>query len=142
MTTTPEPDQVAEVLARVAGEHHVATGVNATRVWAYCRCNADVELAGTDWPVTDARFMEQWFHIGTAHVAEAQAAALKAAGLVVEGTEVEEWGVRIGGAPSEPLAEKVARKMGAEIGRHTIRRTRTRYPDRVTEWVAVDEGGE
>lgn len=163
-------DQVAEVLARVAGEH------GEVRKTAEPRNNADYNLGRTRYEMrcTCGAAMP-WADDGPAHlahVAAAQAAALWAAGLVVEGTEVEEWGVRFGDGEIDWWAEslfgsdrdaKVAawsredaeaqiagyRKDLAE-GRssddyepmNVVHRFRTTYPERVTEWVAVDEGGE
>ena len=77
-----------------------------------------------------------------AHVAAIQAAALVAAGLVVEGTEIEVWGVRFStGRVYETNTERSAVELSAFCG-EVVHRTRTTYPDCVTEWVAVDEGGE
>lgn len=132
--TTPEPDQVAEVLARVAGEHlwhHTAK--------THCACG---------WRSPLAQLAVDGY---LAHLVAVQAAALRSAGLVVEGTEIEEWSLVDGAGvrytteewadPWSRADAEWARAQGEHADR-LERRTVTRYPDRVTEWVAVDEGGE
>lgn len=129
MTTTPEPDQVAEVLAEVAEDHHLHPSMNL--------CLGDT----CGWRPTADRGSLHRQH--GAHVATEQAAALRSAGLVVEGTEVEEWGVRHPQGIKKCRDEKDARsELSSFVGRgrnwarsHLVRR-------RVTEWVAADEGGE
>jgi hypothetical protein len=76
-----------------------------------------------------------------AHVADAIVAALDAAGLLTVGEEREEWGVRDpNGTEQGPWTEDTARidqriRPTGDGPRGTlIRRTRTTYPDRVTEW--------
>ena len=120
--TTPEPDQVAEVLAR----HRCLDQHPDRHDWKY---GTGTCSACASWGATTAD-------------------ALKAAGLVVEGTEVEEWGVRrhdgtvIQGNRTEHVARAWFAAGDSSIDQAIVRRTRTTYPDRVTEWVAVDEGGE
>lgn len=125
MTTTSEPDQVAEVLARVAREHRF----HATPIPVAPRCHCGWRPFGMDE------------HDHRVHLAETQAAALRAAGLVVEGTEVEEWGVRfdLTDGHVDLTPRSVVEKIEPGHGVTGVRRTRTRYPDRMTEWVAVDE---
>lgn len=136
MTTTPEPDQVAEVLARVAGEHRHQWAIFKDWPQSGCTCGA------RDRAVVDVNSSEISAAEHRAHLAAEQAAALRAAGLVVEGTEVEEWETRSvwrGCRCGHPGAGCYCSSSTERTGR---RRTRTRYPDRVTEWVSVDEGGE
>ena len=127
MTTTPEPDQVAEVLAEVAEDHHLHPSMNL--------CLGDT----CGWRPTADRGSLHRQH--GAHLATEQAAALQSAGLVVEGTEVEEWGVRfdLTDGHVDLTPRSVVEKIEPGHGVTGVRRARTRYPDRVTEWVAVDE---
>lgn len=143
--TTPEPDQVAEVLARVAGEHQHQWVIFKDWPQSGCTCGA------RDRAVVDVNSSEISAAEHRAHLAAAQAAALRASGLVVEGTEVEEWGVQKRAYPlgeacrlygDDEARARWAAGLVIGSGAYPIRRTRTRYPDRVTEWVAVDEGGE
>ena len=134
--TTPEPDQVAEVLARVAEDHHLHPSMNL--------CLGDT----CGWRPTADRGSLHRQH--GAHVATEQAAALRAAGLVVEGTEVEriaEWRVE-----SETLEDEFGED--EQAAREWLGYTKAiahwepatlmarTVTTRVTEWVAVDEGGE
>lgn len=108
------PDPVAEVLARALGEHYAYP----TGVFQYaCRCGDEPE---------NIRL----------HVAAMQAAALREAGLIPEATTRVEWGTEcidpgcdcgiyqfpFDGAPNTDSTRRI------------LRRTRTTYADRVTEW--------
>lgn len=66
--------------------------------------------------------------------------ALTEAGLLVEGVERVEWGVRDGtGFALRRAGERGARRWVRLLGgAPLLRRTRTTYPDRVTEWEEVE----
>jgi hypothetical protein len=90
------------------------------------------------------------------HVTDAIVAALDAAGLLTVGEEHEQWGVRWAngetteGRRREWAVDEIERhahnaretRWKFYVRRHPgslLRRTRTTYPDRVTEWEEADE---
>lgn len=140
-------DETREALAAVLAEHagyRVTAGwtgspdpANPRNIAKACSCGHRV----SEWP---------WLHDDTAGQSAAHRThvvdALLASGLIPEGTTTEEWGLRFpsGYALDNDAngwrgynAENYARQRAQEEGAVPVRRTRTTYPDRVTDWEEV-----